>query len=199
MTGIVTKQKSRPNYSIILDYRNEIGERKRKWIKTDIPIQGHNKRKANEKLKEVLAEYENKQIGELLKCSQGDPLELLILLTLFYGLRRSEVLGLKWDAVDFDNDTIKIRHTVTRVNKKVHKLDSTKNESSNSVIPMSNFIKSHLKKWKMEQLEYKLLQPNDFNNEGYICTYINGEVFKPDYVSQHFKLLLKKQIGRAHV
>ena len=34
----------------------------------------------------------------------------------FYGLRRSEALGLKWDAIDFQNNTITIRHTVTSCN-----------------------------------------------------------------------------------
>ncbi len=30
----------------------------------------------------------------------------------FYGLRRSEIVGLKWDAVDFENKKISIQHTV---------------------------------------------------------------------------------------
>ena len=41
--------------------------------------------------------------------------EIPIFLGAFYGLRRSEALGLKWDAIDFQNNTITIRHTVTSV------------------------------------------------------------------------------------
>ena len=37
----------------------------------------------------------------------------MIRIASYYGLRRSEVLGLKWDAFDFDNKTITIKHTVT--------------------------------------------------------------------------------------
>ena len=37
------------------------------------------------------------------------------MLTAFYGLRRSEVVGLKWAAVDFEQNTIEICHTVTTV------------------------------------------------------------------------------------
>ena len=40
-------------------------------------------------------------------------IEIPIFLGAFYGLRRSEALGLKWDAIDFQNNTITIRHTVT--------------------------------------------------------------------------------------
>jgi len=63
MTGIVQAKKDRPNYYIVLDYTDETtGKRKRKWVKTDIPIVGNNKRKANERLKEILAEYDGQNI-----------------------------------------------------------------------------------------------------------------------------------------
>ena len=137
--------------------------------------------------------YNEKQIRELMKCSEDDPLEIVILLTLVFGLRRSEVLGLKWDAVDMDNNTITIRHTVIETNEGVYRVDSTKNKSSYAVIPMPDMIKKELKRWKAKQLEYKLLQPNDYtNDEGYICTMYTGELIKPNYITQHFRRLLKK-------
>ena len=45
--------------------------------------------------------------------SKDHPYSLLIQMTAFYGLRRSEALGLKWDAIDFERDTITIKHIVT--------------------------------------------------------------------------------------
>jgi integrase len=136
--------------------------------------------------------YNEKQIEQLLDCSKGDPLEIVILLTVFYGLRRSEVLGLKWDAVDLENNTITIKHTVILLNKTIHKTDSTKNDSSYAVIPLPNIIKSRLEEWKFKQDKFKLLQPSDYNDNGYICTQINGNLINPHYVSRHFKLLLKQ-------
>lgn len=44
----------------------------------------------------------------------GNPLELAVLLGSYYGLRRSEIVGLKWEAIDFVQKTITIRHTVTQ-------------------------------------------------------------------------------------
>ena len=41
---------------------------------------------------------------------QGDPSEFGVIMAAFYGLRRSEVVGLKWDAIDFENETISIQH-----------------------------------------------------------------------------------------
>ena len=142
--------------------------------------------------------YNEKQIEQLLECSKGDPLEMVVLLTVFYGLRRSEVLGLKWDAIDLENNTIMIKHTIVLVNKEVHKIDSTKNVSSCARIPLPNIIKTKLEWWKAQQAQHKRLQPNDYDNEGYICTQIDGSLIKPHYVSQHFKILLKN-IGLPHI
>jgi len=136
--------------------------------------------------------YNEQQIEQLLECSKGDPLELIILLTIFYGLRRSEVLGLKWDAIDMENNTITIKHTVISTYKAVHKVDSTKNDSSNAVIPLPYIIKTELQKWKNEQKQHNLMQPNDYKNDGYVCTYVDGSLIRPDYVTQHFKRLLKR-------
>ena len=47
---------------------------------------------------------------------KGTKLELPVLVAAFYGLRRGEVLGLKWDAIDFERGTLTIKRTVTSVN-----------------------------------------------------------------------------------
>ena len=145
------------------------------------------------KIKYTGAKYYNeKQIEQLLKCSKGDSIEIVILLTIFYGLRRSEILGLKWDAIDFENDTLIIRHTVTAFNGKAHKMGSTKNDSSNSVFHLPIMIRTELLNWRDKQLYYKELQPNDYIDENYICTHITGNLMSPNYVSNHFRKLLKR-------
>ena len=52
--------------------------------------------------------YNENELNKLFEKSKDDPMELMILMTAFYGLRRSEVLGLKWDAFDFENNTINL-------------------------------------------------------------------------------------------
>ena len=54
------------------------------------------------------------QANELLKIFEGHRLQPIIYTTLYYGLRRGEVIGLKWDAVDFKNDKFKINHTIVQ-------------------------------------------------------------------------------------
>ena len=62
------------------------------------------------KIKYTGAQYYNgEQIAGLLDATSGDVLEGIILFSVFYGMRRSEVLGLKWDAVNFDNKTFYVK------------------------------------------------------------------------------------------
>lgn len=84
--------------------------------------------------------YNQAELDKLFKVVKGDPLELAVILGAFYGLRRSEVVGLKWDAIDFQKKTISIRHTVVQftIDGKTQMVqkDSTKTKSSCRTLPL---------------------------------------------------------------
>ena len=92
--------------------------------------------------------YDNEELNRLFEAAKGTQLELPILFGAFYGLRRSEVLGLKWDAIDFKNDTITIRHTVTACNLEgkctLIAQDTTKTKSSLRTLPLVPMFKQKL-------------------------------------------------------
>ena len=73
-------------------------------------------------------------------------------------------MGIKWSAIDFDNMTLALNHTVVQGPKKVHTKDSTKNKSSNVTVPLVHMIALRLKEWKAQQAKYKALQPNDYTD-----------------------------------
>ena len=73
--------------------------------------------------------YTEAQMRDLLTAVKNERLYPIIYVTALYGLRRSEVLGLKWDSINFAMQTLTIRHTVARVTKVVEK-NKTKNASS---------------------------------------------------------------------
>ena len=58
--------------------------------------------------------YSADEIHALMEIAEGTKLEIPVLLASFYGLRRSEVLGLKWDAIDFEANTLEVKHIVTQ-------------------------------------------------------------------------------------
>ena len=71
------------------------------------------------------------------------------------GLRRSEAAGLKWEAVDFDEDCLTIRHTRIRVRTEVAK-DKTKNKSSHRCIPLTPLMRDYPLRLRARQSEDKL-------------------------------------------
>lgn len=84
-------------------------------------------------------------------------MNLMILVTSYYGLRRSEVLGLKWDAFDFENKTITIKHTIVIAKldgkRQLVSKDRTKNKSSYRTLPLIDVIADKLLELN-EQQEY---------------------------------------------
>ena len=71
--------------------------------------------------------YNENELNELFEKSKDDPLNLMIRVASYYGLRRSEVLGLKWDAFDFENKTIAIKHKAIQGKKDNKKTNTDKN------------------------------------------------------------------------
>ena len=142
--------------------------------------------------------YNSDELNELFDAAKGTKLEMPILFAAFYGLRRSEAVGLKWDAIDFNNNTITIRHTVTtcRIDgKKVMvAADRTKNKSSMRTLPLVAFFKEGLLYLKDQQDKQIRLCGSSYCRDylGYICVDEMGVLIKPDYISAAFPKLLDR-------
>ena len=142
--------------------------------------------------------YNQAELDKLFKVVKGDPLELAVILGAFYGLRRSEVVGLKWDAIDFERKTISIRHTVVQftMDGKNHivQKDSTKTKSSCRTLPLVAPFESLLRNLKAEQANNQKVCGNCYCQDylDYIYVDAMGGLIKPNYITQHFDILLKK-------
>ena len=134
-----------------------------------------------------------KQLKDFFEIIQDDPMFPLIYVTAFYGLRRSEVLGLKWDSIDFNNKTITIKHTVIKSDKKGFvEQDTTKTVSSRREYPLTPAIESlFINIKKQENINRKKFKKLYQDNE-YIFKWDYGKMYAPDHVTRHFKRLLKK-------
>ena len=140
--------------------------------------------------------YNENELNELFEKSKDDPLNLMIRIASYYGLRRSEVLGLKWDAFDFNTKTITIKHTVTigKIDGKrqIYSKDRTKNKSSYRTLPLIPEIEQLLLEKKHQQEEDKKLFGNSYKNkEDYILVDAEGKLILPDRVTKTFRNLLK--------
>lgn len=141
--------------------------------------------------------YNENELNTLFEKSKGDPLELIIFLTAFYGLRRSEIAGLKWNAINFENNSITIKHTIVQVSikgeRQIFGKDRTKNKTSYRTLPLVPEVAEILKRFKQIQENNKKLCKNDYNAkyEEYICVDSLGNIIKPDFITKHFRRLLQ--------
>ena len=135
--------------------------------------------------------YTQDQVNELLRKIQGDIIAPIVELTVLYGMRRSEVLGLKWSSIDFERGTISILSTRVRFSEVVCK-DKTKNNSSRRTYPMTKEVSKTLKRIRKEQMEYQLLHGETYQKSEYVFTWPDGRPYNPDFVTRHFATFLKK-------
>lgn len=144
----------------------------------------------------VGAFYSVSELETLFQAVKGDPCEFPVLMAAFYGLRRSEIMGLRWRAIDFENNLITIDHTVVQcmcdgTTITVEK-DRTKNQSSCRSMPLVPQYRDLLLRMKVRQECCRKLCGNCYTESEYIFVNDMGEPYQPNYVTQHFKLVLRK-------
>lgn len=149
----------------------------------------------------VGAFYSVSELETLFQAVKGDPCEFPVLMAAFYGLRRSEIMGLRWRAIDFENNLITIDHTVVQcmcdgTTITVEK-DRTKNQSSCRSMPLVPQYRDLLLRMKVRQECCRKLCGNCYTESEYIFVNDMGEPYQPNYVTQHFKLVLRKNHLRS--
>lgn len=130
------------------------------------------------------------EANQVLTAFAGHQLQPLVYTTMYYGLRRSEVLGLRWSAVDFEKDTITINHTVVK-NKTIVEKDSTKTQSSFHTYKLIDDVKKVLLEHKARQDENRKTFGREYKESDYIFVWDDGTKFRPDYVTRGFQRVLK--------
>ena len=142
--------------------------------------------------------YSAEEMEKLFEAAQGHKLELIIQLAAFYGLRRAEVMGLRWEAIDFEAKTLTIRHIVTstRIDGKkiLVEADRAKTKSSLRTLPLVDPIAERLKAVKAQQEYNQKICGNCYNQEylGYVFVDAMGNLIQPDSVTTGFPQLLKE-------
>lgn len=128
---------------------------------------------------------------KMLNLLQGHYLLPMVYVALYYGLRKSEVLGLRWQDVDFDKNTITIQHTVVK-NKTIIEKESTKTSNSRAVMVLIDDVKQLLLNLHGKEAEYRDFFGASYISNDYIFKHENGEPFRPDTVTRGFQRALAR-------
>lgn len=138
-----------------------------------------------------IAYMDKEQLKAFLNYIKTDPLfEKLYGITKMggsYGLRRSELLGLKWSAIDFEKEEIVINHTIVRGEQGDIGRDNVKTKSSHRYLPLLEYVKPEL----LDIMEWQK-KLGIYSKDGYVFTWEDGTVYSPDYISKLFKKAVKR-------
>lgn len=134
-----------------------------------------------------------KEVADLLKfLKENYPRFLPIaFMGAYYGLRRSELLGLRWESINFREKTISIENTVVRVSTLVEK-KATKTRDSKRKLHLFPAAEKCLSAVKQEQDDYKSFFGDSYRNTGgYVFTKEDGSRYDPGWVSKNFEKAMK--------
>ena len=199
------EQGKRVKPNTVIHYHAIIHRALKYAVKTDlIPVNPANKVDRPKKNGFQADFYNEAEMEALFSAVDGTLIEVPVKMAAFYGLRRSEVMGLKWDAIDFERNTISIRHTVTGccIDGKftIVAADTTKTRSSRRTLPLVKLVREMLLRLKETQTANKRLCGNSWcrEYEDYLCLNGIGERIRPAYLSNSFSKALKKN-GLRHI
>ena len=136
--------------------------------------------------------FNHEELDMIFGIFNNDPLLFAVITASYYGLRRSEIVGLKWKNIDFSAKTITIRHTVTQATIdgkfKLVKKDRTKNKSSKRSLPLVPPFEALLLKMREEQERNKSVFRDSYCHDYDEYIYVNqlGELITPGYITDHF-------------
>lgn len=149
--------------------------------------------KKNKDLARPIVFFTSKQANDFIEFinTKQDVLADLIFVTLYYGLRRSEVLGLAKDAFDFENRKMYIQRTVVKITS-TYDSYKTKTLASCSSFNLTDDMIAYFKQILKKKEENKKYFGNEYIGSDFLFTWQDGRPFNPDYIYHHFKDLVKE-------
>lgn len=135
--------------------------------------------------------YDKNLLMQLLAAAKGSAIESAVVITAYYGLRRGEIAGLMWSAIDFDTRLIHIDKTRVTAKGEVFQ-ESTKTLSSCRVLPIEQEMYDYLTKLKQKQENNRYYYGKDYCSDGFVCCFDDGTPLKVSYISHAFSVLLER-------
>ena len=189
-------RKVKPN--TVIHYHAIIHSALKSAVKTDMLVQNVadkvDRPKKNSFQPVFLSAEEMQKMFEALR---GTKLELPVLVAAFYGFRRGEVLGLKWDAIDFERGTISVIRTVTTITLDGKQTEieqqSAKTKSSLRTLPLIGSFREYFLQVKEAQELNKQICGNCYNHkyDGFVFVDELGERMRANYLTSAFPKFLE--------
>lgn len=140
--------------------------------------------------KQEMKIFTPEQANAFLDYVKGHRLEALFVMALTLGLRRGELLGLRWSEVNLDAGQLRVNCALQRFDGKLH-LVEPKTEKSRRVLPMPSLLMAALRAHRTRQLEERLALGSCWQETGFVFTSTIGTPLEPRNINRTFDALLK--------
>lgn len=129
--------------------------------------------------------YEPEMLIAILGALGDEPIKwrTLVHLLVMTGARRGEIVGLRWDSVDFENNQIHIERNVLYSPERGVYVDSLKTDNADRLVSLPAETMSLLRQYRAWQAEERLRLGEYYRDNGFLFTKDNGEPMHPDSVS----------------
>lgn len=134
--------------------------------------------------------FKPEELLEVLESVRGTQLEVPVYLAAYLGLRRGEVLGLKWADVDLENRVVHIANTRTMTGSKLVEKDPKTEKSRRSVVIPEALYQVLIKEKARKFVQRDPRKP--VPSKVYVAVMEDGHPISPNYLSDMFKEHLQK-------
>jgi integrase len=138
------------------------------------------------------------QAHALLESVSEHRLEVLLAMAVVTGMRRGELLALRWSNIDLERTTLLVLHTVDYIPKYGYVETEPKTAAGKRLISLPSFLIDMLKQHRVQQLKQQQKQGDSWENRDLVFPDLHGGYFNPNYLLIMFKKLLK-EAGLPHM
>lgn len=131
------------------------------------------------------------QSKQLLKAVEGRSIEAIIKLALTTGMRRGELLALRWSDIDFKDKSLNVRHTVDYIGRFGYVESEPKTNASRRKIVIPDFVIEVLRQHRTRQKENKLKAGDAWQENNLVFCNAVGSYISPDYLLELFHKVLE--------
>ena len=134
------------------------------------------------------------EVSEILQATETEPIHIrtLVETALFTGLRRGEIVGLKWDDVDLDMQMLSVKRSIYKPKNEKALEKAPKSQCSIRTIAIPDRLCNTLREYKEHQERHASFLGNAWQNLGYIFTEEDGYVMNPHTPTKQFSKFLKR-------
>ena len=134
------------------------------------------------------------EVTDILQAAESEPLQIraLVEVALFTGLRRGEIVGLKWEDVDLDKRLLSVKRSIYKPKDQKALEKTPKSKCSIRTIAIPERLCDTLRAYKEHQDRHASFMGHAWQNLGYIFTEEDGYVMNPHTPTKQFSKFLKR-------